>query len=609
MREDVHDRLEESIHDAFETEQPTLVEALPAMGKSYTAVKWADSTGKPLTVFTSREELFDQYEDWCTDRGLAHLQLPAFHRECESIDDESDSAIEEGSIEAAIRQKYQTGISAANIHRNAERYFGQKLPCQESSRCPYMEKRDIDPANYDVLVGHYLQAYCSDYVEDRYVAFDEFPGEAYLFEPTHNEATRAITNFLKAEDDLPFDNWKELIHQRHKPKYREPVEEWKDGLGLYSHRDTRQKTQQSPDFHARAPLLTHAGLEFELLDNQWEYAELGMGRVAAKSPEDEWSVLIPPALWSAESVIALDGTPTLTKWRLVLGGDWIEHEEVLDSDSKKREYLHDVLGLTIVQTNAGSKPYQSGTHVNLQSDGALLEGIRQREREKPALISSKKAIEQYRETDVDNHIEGALHFGDLKGSNEFATTRLGAVIGSPHPPEDEGVERWGALDGEAVERKTDEDGQPKRGTDLDFGKFGNALFRDVVPNEVLQAVMRFGREAEDEEEGATVYVHTSRLPYWVDPDYRVEVETWSEGMREVVNAVKSFEDWPNGEWTNKEIAEKTSVGTRQVGELMKELAENGYVTYRRGGRGNAYHWSNDGLEEIPRFGELVPKDP
>ncbi|PHQ46840.1 hypothetical protein DJ68_05120 [Halorubrum sp. C3] len=596
-RQDIHDRLDESIHDAFETEQPTLVEALPAMGKSYSVIKWANSTELPLTIFTSRHELFEQYQGWCEDRGLSHLQLPAFHRECDSMG-------EDYPIEGAIRETYQTGISAAELHRNSKRYFGQKLPCQQGGRCSYMEKRDLEPENFDVLVGHYLQAHNERYVKDRYVAFDEFPGEAYLFEPTHNEATRAITNYLQAEDDLPFSNWKELTRQRYKPEYEEAIKEWKEDFGYLSHIDTRRELQRSPDFHAHAPLLTYAGLEFELLDNQWEYADLNAGRIAVKSPEDEWSVLIPPSLYSAESVVALDGTPTISKWRVTLGGRWMEHDEVLDSDSEKREYLRDVLGLTIIQTDAGSKPYQSGKHVNIPQDGTLLEGINEREGSKPALISSKKAIEKYEEAGVDNLIEGALHFGALKGSNEFATTRLGAVIGSPHPPEDEGVERWGALAGEAVERQSDEGDQPSRGTDLDFGPFGNALFYDVVNKEVLQAVMRFGRQEQDDEKGATVYVHTSRLPYWVRPEQRVEVTPWSQGMKEVVSAIKSSDKWPEGEWTNSEIAKNVSVAHRQVGELMKELEDEGYVSHWRGGPGNAYHWSNENLEDFTAYGSL-----
>ena len=600
----VRERLDATFHDAFEQREETLIEALPAMGKSYGVVKWADTTGHPLTVFTARSELYGQYEDWCSDRGLAYRTLPAFHRECATIDHERESPPSEDSIEREVHEVYASGISGAQLHRDAKRYFGGPLPCQQDGRCPYMESREFNPENYDVLIGHYLQAHNRDYLEDRYVAFDEFPGDAYFFEPTHIEATKAISNYLRAEEKLPFENWKDLIHRRHDDKHEGAVREWKDDLGFYSHRDTRVQLQQSPGFHAHAPLLTHAALEFKLLDNEWEYAKLGSGRRAVRSPEDEWTILIPPPLYAAESVVALDGTPTLTKWRLVLGGNWIEHEPVLNSDREKRDYLRDVLGLKITQTDAGTKPYQSGDSVNVSSDGALLENTHEREGNRPSVITSRRAKEQYESTGVYKHIEVAEHYGNLKGSNEFEETRLGVVIGSPHPPEGEAVQRWGALDGRSVERKTDQDGRVLKGNNLRFTPPGNALFRDVVEYEVLQAVMRFGRTESDGEHGARVYVHTSRLPRWVEPDEWVNVTTWSDGMQEVVEALRGSEKWPDGEWKNGEISERVSVGKRQVGELMKELDEEGYVTHRRGGRGNAYHWSNVRLEEFTGFGRI-----
>lgn len=595
-KSEVRERLDASISQAFDQDSLTLVEALPAMGKSFGVIKWADQTRNSLTIFTARRELYGQYEDWCADRGLSYLSLPAFQHECPTMG--ADRPIED-----AVNKIYEAGISGAEIHRNAKQYFGRNLPCQ-SGQCPYMAKKEFDPENYNVLIGHYLQAHNRDYLEDRYVAIDEFPGSAYFFEPTHNEATRAVSNYLKVEDSLPFDNWKDLRYRRQNDEYDDAVTEWKEEQGFYSHRDTRVVLQQNPGFHAHAPLLTHAGLEFDLLENEWEYAELGSGRKAVRSPEDEWTVLIPPPLYAAESVVGLDGTPTITKWRLALGGGWIEQEKVLESNEEKRAYLRDVLGLTIYQTTAGSKPYQSGSHVNVNSDAALIESIHETEGTRPSIITSKQAKEQYESAGVTKHIEEAEHYGNLKGSNEFAEKRLGVIIGSPHPPEGEAVERWGAFENTAVERRRDDDGQAMRGTDLDFGQLGNALFRDVVEKEVLQAVMRFGRTPSDKEHGASVYVHTSRLPYWVNTDERLEVSTWSDGMVQVVDAIRGSEKWPAGEWKNSEIAEDTSIKAQQVGELMKELEKEGYVTHRRGGLGNAYHWSNVRLSEFTEYGKV-----
>jgi hypothetical protein len=567
------------------------------MGKSYQVVKWAEKTGNRLSIFTSRRELYGQYEGWCTERELKYLVLPAFQHDCETMQ-------EDHRIKSQINELYNSGISGAEIHDQSEQYFGRSLPCQLDGQCQYMENREFDPNEYDVLIGHYLQAHNSDYLEDRYVAIDEFPGDAYFFEPTHNEATRAVSNYLKTEDTLPFDNWKDL-HQRHTDdQYENAVSEWKKEFGFYSYRDTRATPQRSPDFHAHAPLLVHADLEFELLENDWEYAKLGSGRIAVRTPEDEWTVLIPPRFYLAESVIALDGTPAVTKWRLTLGETRIAHEEVLNSDREKREYLRNMLGIRIKQTNAGTKPYQSGNYIDSESDTVLLSGICEREGVRPTVITSKQAKKKYESLKVDECIEKTENYGNLRGSNQFAEVSVGAIIGSPHPPEGEAIKRWGAMDQEAISRNKDENDNKMKGKNIDFGPLGNTLFQDVVTDEVLQAIMRFGRKPTESESGATVYVHTSRLPDWVNVEKRLEVKTRSDGMKQVVTTVRESERWPDGEWTNNEIAEKISIKSGQVKNLMKKLEQGGYVSHRRGGQGNPYHWSNECLEEFSKHGHI-----
>ncbi len=598
--QNLRDALFEAIDTAFTENQRTLIEALPAMGKSHNVVEWAAKSGKPLTVLTSRHGLYDQYSDWAEESELSHLQLPSFHKDCPTMSGEEG---EKGEIEQAIGEVYRTGITGKQIHEHPERYVGEPLPCQQDGRCPYIEKREFDPAEYNVLIGHYLQAHNPNYIEERYVAVDEFPQDSYLFTPSHDTVARAVSSYLEKEEDLPFDNWKELWRNTENPEAREQFEEWKDEASSYDPRETRLSHQNSPGYHARAPLMIRAAFNFELLDNQWEYADLGQGRVAVRSPEDDWAFLVPPPFYLAESVIALDGTPTVGMWRLALGGEYIQHEEIPDTYQKKRQYLRELLGMEIVQTSAGTKPYHSGNHINVESDGALLEAVDNRHEESPSVITTTEAEEAYEEAGVYEFIDESDHYGAVKGMNDYSEKRLGAVIGAPHPNESKTIERWGALNGEAVGRVEDEEGISK-GENLDFGSpFGNALYHHFVHNEVLQSVLRFGREEDDDgDRWARVYVHTSCLPKWVHPEYRVSVKTWSDGMEEVVETIQEMDDWPSGGVTNSEIAERTSITARRVRDLMKELSEMGYVTYRRGGRGNAYHWSDICIEEFNRFG-------
>lgn len=77
-------------------------------------------------------------------------------------------------------------------------------------------------------------------------------------------------------------------------------------------------------------------------------------------------------------------------------------------------------------------------------------------------------------------VDEAKHYGDLLGSNAFASTRLGAVTGSRHFGDD--VQRWAAFAGKALER---DDG---KGAVLRDGGVGDAILdfdtpldRDALP--------------------------------------------------------------------------------------------------------------------------------
>jgi hypothetical protein len=83
----------------FTEDNPALIEALPAVGKSYGVVKWAAQTGNPVTVFTERHELYDQYQDWATnDFDLTVRQLPVFHNDCPTVTKTKNTTTDYGSV-------------------------------------------------------------------------------------------------------------------------------------------------------------------------------------------------------------------------------------------------------------------------------------------------------------------------------------------------------------------------------------------------------------------------------------------------------------------------------------------------------------------------------
>jgi len=222
-------------------------------------------------------------------------------------------------------------------------------------------------------------------------------------------------------------------------------------------------------------------------------------------------------------------------WELALGGR-LNHRPVLQ-DSERAEYVRDALNLNLVRTSEYVKSYNNADHVYVESDAALLEKIAERHGERPSVISTMTALEEYDAAglfDADRTEHGALTgdvfdgladrvkwYGNVLGSNEFDETRVGAVIGSNHYG-DGFIKKWGAYAGRAVERETwgavaddpdtdlsreeldesDRDPtEPAKGAHTSYGAFGNDVLQHMREHDTLQAAMRFGRDGN----GAVVY--------------------------------------------------------------------------------------------------------
>jgi len=282
-------------------------------------------------------------------------------------------------------------------------------------------------------------------------------------------------------------------------------------------------------------------------------------------------------------------------------GDEIERIPLLDH-GQKQSYLEDVLGLEIVQTTENWNAYQGGEGVSPTVDIPVVEKVGELEGRTPGVITSKKGLNQYENHGLDALASKTENYGNLKGSNAFGTTRLGIILGNPHPGDDV-IEKWSALAGHSAERRAGTAGKT-----TDYGYFGNRVMEALVQNEVLQAVMRFGREEQNDEKGATVYVHTSALPDWVEPEKRlVSVDSWMtqrDGMKQVIEAIYDFDDWRTREWKVGEIADRVTISDRYTREHLKTLVEHGYLDSRTAGRGGAYHFSNVSLEVAPEYGHV-----
>ncbi|WP_254767570.1 hypothetical protein [Salinilacihabitans rarus] len=596
--DEVHRRRDYLIQRGFELSETALIEALPVSGKSYGVVKWARQTGEHLTVFAQRHDLLDEYESRCNRWGLSFQRLPSFFRDCDSFD-EKGNPVDHAAKE--LKRDYQSGRSGVELHRE---HSG--LLCQTEGECPFVANRNFAPDEYDVLLGTYRHAYRLTWMEGRYVAFDEFPGDAYLREFEDGIAP-VISAYLEDKDELPFRDYHDLLRRKDKSDVQDAIAEWKDSIRSWSYDYSHARHSPSSAAHALAPIATLAEFEMQTLDNGWGYADLQRGRIAVRNPRsDKWTFLLPPDLSSAESTVALDGTPNPTLWGFTLNEE-LRTFPLLNEDERK-VYLRDVLGYRFIQTTPRWKAIQSGDGASPPKDLALLEGIARREGNTPALISSQKAIQQYEARGLREITDTVEHYSNLKGMNRFGTERLGVVLGNPHPGDDE-IEKWAALAGESAERREDANGEKLTGNDTDYGPFGNEVMHTLVHDEVLQAAMRFGREREDEIRGATVYLHTSALPGWLPVEKQIAgIHSWlteKNGMRDTIEAIRSLEGWEDGIWKATDLYDRTSISDRRVRDCLEDLTEEGYIEFEgKWGRGTPKHYSNICLEDAGQFGHV-----
>lgn len=120
--------------------------------------------------------------------------------------------------------------------------------------------------------------------------------------------------------------------------------------------------------------------------------------------------------------------------------------------------------------------------------------------------------------------------------------------------------------------------------------------------------MRFGREQKDGLKGATVYVHTAALPEWIEPKKRLaSVDSWitqKNGMKQVINAIYNLDDWHSQKWKVGEVSDRVTISERYVRKHLKTLVKHEYLDSRRGGTGNAFHFSNLCLENAGKYGHV-----
>ncbi|MFC3957553.1 bifunctional DNA primase/polymerase [Halovivax cerinus] len=596
--DEVRDRTVDAIVDAIEGRTDTLLEALPGSGKTTGALIATEQTGEKATIAVPRgnNEMYGAVKTEAEQRGLSAKVLPRVFGDDDGNGGCPTATGEHGESWKNSFERWYFGGNATGqeIHSYAAEN-GIELPCQEDGECPHTAAWRFDPDDYDVLVGHYNHLHNDSVTKGRVTFVDEYPDD---YEQAITDPAQSVSHFLASTDELPFDDYTDLLERRTEPEPRADALAWfTDNLG----RDGRQAFDDDGD--ALAPLATFTILAGESLGNEFERARFPAAcddaHLGLFDREDGVvHLLMPPTTPYARNVIALDGTPTPRLWDITLGRR-LEHTEVL-SDEEKTRYVTEALGVNVVRTTDAVKSYATNEEnieqrVTVDEDRTLFEAIANEHGERPELLTTKRAKDVYDEAGALDDVAGVRWHGDVHGSNELADCRLGVVAGARNfGPK--WVKRWGAYLGETVEpRYPGEDIPLEAGVTTDYGETGNDLAEHMTVAQTTQAIFRFGRDGN----GAVVYVHTNTLPDWMpaSDDARV-VRTRADGEREVIAAAQAL----GREFTTADVAAEVSISERQVRTHLHRLADRDALDVEIEGCG--FVWRDDGLHRLNEHGEV-----
>jgi hypothetical protein len=556
----VRRRTNQLITNALQSDGSTLVESPPAAGKTTELFATIEDTGTAVSYLTQRKDLYRQAGDLAREHGLTPKVLPSPHRTCPTFEgDHGDD------IRNRVRRLYGPNVGGAALHRHMD------LPCTDEGSCPYQKAWEFDPEDYDVLVGHYSHAHVSTVVENRTVVIDEFNEDAAI--TTFHDPEPVVSSFVSGERGLPYDDWTDFVE--HRTEQRNKAVSW--FIDNYDFKNPAAEdiiSSDDDDMHGLAGDLLLGLLFAEDMGNGFRSSERHIQRGQAGfvpmrqtemrrriAPPCVWDkerskafLLKPPNFEDSNGVVALDGTPIPEMWNTAFGESF-EHVRAVP-EARMNEYLTDALDIHVHQygahddDKAGTRPYSSGNHLYTETDERLLFALGMHFGDDPDVITTKKAIDTYERDGVLDYAGEYRNFAEVKSSNDFRESTLGAVLGSPHPG-DETFQRWAALMGYGIKSKG-------RGTSKSYGHIGDKIHRHYVHNQILQSILRFGRDGQE----AHVLVTSMATPEWVEPE-PLELRTFNQSERAIITALRNSDGMSQGE-----IVDETGLSQQLVSKAL-----------------------------------------
>ena len=651
------------LESSFEADDPVLVEAPPNSGKTTAALQLAATSDTPVTYLCGRTDLYGEAKKKLeeTNNDIDFVRIPSPHDDCPSFQEGSPGDQER------LKKLYNKGYSGRKLHFLSKK--DALTPCGDDCRyLQKLNKIENGIDEIDVLIGNHRHSHRDLYVNNRIVVLDEFNSNAFISSyPDPNsqiidDPKEIVPAFLDslANNDTGFPSarlrdFTDLLVQRDNKYVSDVAVEWFKVHGA-SRSDAEEFEFFSPSSfqhdrdHLLAPFLTlsilcmeRVGPEIEMAPHSdsnildiWEAANLNPStRVVRNRNTSKMTILRPPDFSRAEQVIGLDATPTVALWNLLLPPKSDFDLRRVIKRSAFTEYLESALNMSIVQIGDGMHHYAGGRISTY--DRERFRAVKAIENKKAPLISSKQAIKKYREEGLlDEFVEGigrkttlahsnlqniyfnSINFSSIRSSNTFKKQDLGMVFGTPYPGDDV-IKRWAGLCGVGVDPQgigdnkkfVDASDSLESNNDRETGAgsvgktIGEEIYEHYVHDQVVQAILRFGRDKSViENGGATVYVSTHALPSWFEATNELTISADDKKATIIEKLYEAFSTDNDDSFSYQTVnsimkrVETTntidSISKKYVRDVLKSLAENDVAERREGyatGGADQYKWN------------------
>lgn len=596
-----HEILRYGITEAILDGEKALFEVLPGVGKSRSVTSIAKGLKAPITILTNLRDNYSQYSDWGDEDGVDVHKLPRSDL-CPTL----QGNYLNDEVAQRAREAHRDGWPVSMIHRELD------LPCDRGEdKCPYRKKvEEIDPSEPDPLVGHFTQGYNSPYVNDRVVVIDEDAFSHYITQI--KKPVEKANEFLETLDDFSFESARRPEPGEESKRKQALSRLEKEGLDPAEHQDS------VGEFHAKAPVAAYTIFAAERMENDWVVADVPQSRTATfyGQPGNRGTdndtiggsihLFDPPDLSGAEVVIGLDATPSLSKWKAIIGDD-LDHYRLFD-DHQRNRYLREE-GYEFIQLNDYVWPV-SGRNVSIDRSEAYLREVYREHGRRPDLVTSRALLgrKEDREGLEDRNLshlwDRDMHYGNLRSRNKLEDSELLVVLGSPSR-RDGDIQLPAALLGECAIPTEDENGDRLTGYNLDYqSEVANKILENSRRGGVFQAAMRAGRKEDTE---ATIYIATGMVPDWLDtkkvgrrsstPHHDACTKLRSDGEKQVIKALRGADGMSPGE-----LYEQVDLSKDRAKKHRQVLQERGLVQKKGERRWSKY--SDKGLDSLNIAGSV-----